>query len=78
MNRSMEAHHFLAKKRFKVIFPISLYFPKFKIFLLFQVRSFGSGDKVKLPGTSFDKPNVYEFNTPYSTIYEDLSAKDKN
>lgn len=77
MNRSMEAHHYLAKKNFKVSFYLEFRSANTN-FAFFEVRSFGSGDKVKLPGTAFDKPNVYEFGTPYAEIYEDLSSKDKN
>ena len=43
----------------------------------FKVKSFGTGDKVKLPGTSADKPNVYEFGVTYDEIYNDLINKDK-
>lgn len=43
----------------------------------YNVESFGTGDKVKLPGASPDKPNVYEFGTTYEHIYQDLLEKDK-
>ena len=44
----------------------------------FNVLSFGTGDKIKLPGPSIHQPNVYEFGTSYEEIYQDLSKKDKS
>lgn len=44
----------------------------------FHVQSFGIGDKVKIPGSAADKPNIYEFGTSYDEIYHDLLDKDKS
>uniref|UniRef100_A0A9J8DB94 RNA polymerase II subunit A C-terminal domain phosphatase SSU72 n=1 Tax=Cyprinus carpio carpio TaxID=630221 RepID=A0A9J8DB94_CYPCA len=43
----------------------------------FDVRSFGTGTHVKLPGPAPDKPNIYDFKTTYEQMYNDLVRKDK-
>lgn len=42
----------------------------------FDVRSYGTGSVVKLPGPGPDQPNVYDFGTTYQFMYEDLYRKD--
>ncbi|XP_041377683.1 RNA polymerase II subunit A C-terminal domain phosphatase SSU72-like [Gigantopelta aegis] len=44
----------------------------------FRVRSFGTGNQVKLPGPSPDKPNIYDFNCTYDEMYKDLIQKDSD
>lgn len=42
----------------------------------FKVKSYGTGDKVKLPGPAANRPNCYEFGITYDEIYNDLVSKD--
>ncbi|XP_028393983.1 RNA polymerase II subunit A C-terminal domain phosphatase SSU72-like [Dendronephthya gigantea] len=43
----------------------------------FNVKSYGSGNQVKLPGAAQNQPNVYSFNTTYDEMYKDLIRKDR-
>jgi len=43
----------------------------------FKISSYGTGEKVKIPGKSPWEPNVYPFGTTYEEIYRDLVKKDK-
>ena len=43
----------------------------------FLVSSYGTGEKIKIPGKSQREPNVYPFGTTYEEIYKDLVSKDR-
>ena len=43
----------------------------------FKVSSYGTGDKIKIPGKSSREPNVYPFGTTYEEIHKDLVSKDR-
>ncbi|XP_045162560.2 RNA polymerase II subunit A C-terminal domain phosphatase SSU72-like [Mercenaria mercenaria] len=42
----------------------------------FNVKSYGTGSQVKLPGPAPNMPNIYDFNTTYDEMYKDLLRKD--
>ncbi|ORX74897.1 Ssu72-like protein [Linderina pennispora] len=44
----------------------------------YNICSYGTGTQVRLPGPSQDRPNVYEFGTPYNRIYSELKMQDQN
>lgn len=43
----------------------------------YDVKSYGTGSVIKLPGAGPNQPNVYEFGTSYEQIYQDLTSKDQ-
>ena len=40
-----------------------------------RVCSFGAGNRVRFPGPSRDDPRIYDFLTPYATMYRELQRE---
>ena len=40
-----------------------------------RVCSFGAGNRVRFPGPSRDEPRIYDFLTPYATMYRELQRE---
>jgi len=43
----------------------------------YDIKSYGTGNMIKIPGESERKPNTYPFGTTYDHIFADLTGKDK-
>ena len=43
----------------------------------YQVKSYGTGKEVKLPGPSAMEPQVFAFNTPYEEMMNELRRRDE-
>lgn len=43
----------------------------------YDIKSYGTGNMIKIPGESERKPNTYPFGTTYDSIFADLTQKDK-
>lgn len=43
----------------------------------YRVRSYGAGSKIRIPGESEWKPNIYDFGTTYAYILADLVKKNQ-
>ena len=70
----MEAHNFLQKKG---IFFLGKSNFEYKVFLGYNIQSYGTGNMIKIPGKSEREPNSYPFGTTYDFIYDDLKTKDQ-
>lgn len=45
------------------------------LLVMLKVESFGTGQKVKLPGQSAQEPVIYDFGTPYMDMLKDLQQR---
>lgn len=43
----------------------------------YQVKSYGTGKEVKLPGPTAMEPQVFPFNTPYEQMMDELRSRDE-